>query len=92
MRPKDKKHVTYLSDPGIPGVRSMGPSLSNKLMFVQVREALSKMWPKAFGHCPFGGGSKPLPGWFGATFLGRICLILWGLDPCPDGLGYFFPR
>ena len=39
-----------------------------------------------------GGGSKPLPGWFGATFLGRICLILGGLDPCPYGLGHFFPR
>ena len=22
--------------------------------------------PPLFGHCPFGGGSKPLPGWFGA--------------------------
>ena len=31
------------------------------------------------------GGSQPLPGWVGATFLGRICLILGGLDPCPDG-------
>ena len=31
-----------------------------------------------------------MPGWFGATFLGRICLILGGLDPCPDGLGHFF--
>ena len=29
-------------------------------------------------------------GWFGATFLGRISLILGGLDPCPDGLGHFF--
>ena len=37
-----------------------------------------------------GGGSKPLPGWFGATFLERICLIWGGLDPCPDGLGHFF--
>ena len=24
------------------------------------------------------------------NFLGRICLILGGLDPCPDGLGHFF--
>ena len=36
------------------------------------------------------GGSKPLSGWFGATFLVRICLILGGLDPCQDGLGHFF--
>ena len=27
-----------------------------------------------------GGGSQPLPGWFGATFLGRICLILGGVQ------------
>ena len=38
------------------------------------------------------GGSQPLPGWFGATFLGRICLFLGGLDPCPNGLGHFFRR
>ena len=31
-----------------------------------------------------------MPGWFGATFLGRISFILGGLDPCPDGLGHFF--
>ena len=38
-----------------------------------------------------GGGSQPLPGWFGATFLGKNLLDFGGgLDPCPDGLGHFF--
>ena len=32
------------------------------------REAPTKLLTDAFGHCPFGGGSKPLPGWFGALF------------------------
>ena len=26
----------------------------------------------------------------GGNFLGRICLILGGLDPCPNGFGHFF--
>ena len=44
-----------------------------------LREALLKFMLEAFGHCPEGGGgSQPLPGWFGVTFLGGICLILGG--------------
>ena len=31
-----------------------------------VREAPFNLSPPPCGHCPFGGGSKPLPGWFGA--------------------------
>ena len=59
-----------------------------------VREAPTKMLPKAFGHCPFGGegGSKPLPGWFGATFFGRISFILGGSRPLPGWFGALFPR
>ena len=34
-----------------------------------IREAPFNLSPPLFGHCPFGGGgSKPLPGWFGALF------------------------
>ena len=40
------------------------------------------------------GGSQRFPGWFGATFLGILCLILGDLESrhCPDGLGHFYPR
>ena len=33
-----------------------------------LREAPFNKSPPLFGHCPFGGGSKPLPGWVGALF------------------------
>ena len=39
---------------------------------------------------PVRGGSQPLPGWFGATFLGRICLILGGSGPLPGWFGALF--
>ena len=45
--------------------------------------------------CFFWGGSKCLPGWFGALIKRRIvqfqigiCLFLGGLNPCQDGLGH----
>ena len=58
-----------------------------------LREAPSKMWPKAFGHCPFGGGGlNPCPDGLGQLFLEEFPSFWGGLDPCPDGLGHFFPR
>ena len=43
----------------------------------------------------WGGGSRPLPGWFGALVYRRIvhvqrgiCLFWGGLNPCQDGLGH----
>ena len=38
----------------------------------------------------WGGGSKPLPGWFGATFFGRISFILGGSRPLPGWFGALF--
>ena len=38
----------------------------------------------------WGGGSKPLPGWFGATFFGRLCFILGGSRPLPGWFGALF--
>ena len=47
----------------------------------------------------WGGGSKPLPGWFVAPIFRRnvhvqtgICLILGGQKACQDGLGHLFYR
>ena len=43
------------------------PGAQTYLCWIQcVREAPTKMLALLFGHCPFGGGSQPLPGWFGA--------------------------
>ena len=47
------------------------------------------------GIAQMGGGSRPLPKWFGALILRRIvhvqrgiCLVWGGLNPCQDGLGH----
>ena len=58
-----------------------------------VREAPRKKIPKAFGHCPFGGGGlNPCPDGLGQLFWEEFAWFWGGLDPCPDGLGHFFPR
>ena len=41
-------------------------NLVNLVILVILREAPTKKVPLLLGHCPFGGGSRPLPGWFGA--------------------------
>ena len=60
-----------------------------------IREAPDKKMPGLFGHCPNGGGSRPLPKWFGALIFEKNCpcskghlLGLGGLNPCQDGLGH----
>ena len=61
-----------------------------------IREAPLRKTQGLFWHCPNGGGgSRPLPEWFGALILRRIvhvqrgiCLFLGGLNPCQDGLGH----
>ena len=44
-----------------------------------VREAPPKIYICSFGHCPFGGGSKPLPGWFVAPIFRRNVLVQTGI-------------
>ena len=42
-------------------------------LIVWIREDPFPLTPPTFGHCPFGGGSKRLPRWFGAlTVFGSI--------------------
>ena len=47
--------------------------------WLAIREAPAKIYICSFGHCPFGGGSKPLPGWFVAPIFRRNVLVQTGI-------------
>ena len=60
---------SFLSDPGIPGVQSMGPDLSHWLTnwpFWDLGKPNRKSCTLYCGISQWGGGSKRLSGWFGA--------------------------